>query len=348
MINRINGDYIMEKIKYSIIIPCYNGEKTIERALDSIKEQKVNEYEVLIINDGSTDKSKEIVSKYIESDDRFKLINKENGGQATAVSRGIREAKGEYIVQLDSDDTLKSNALETIDSEIESNDILSFGFDFVDESGKLLSIETHKRLEIKGDDQIHSFLPKIYKDANSFEAFNYLYVYRWACVVRRDIALQIIDEYEKRNFSLYEDMCFVLLICSKAKSIKIIDKSLINYYQIKLTHSRRNENSYESLIDLRLRLRNFLNSYAEYNNINVSCFDTMEFDVSKFYLSRMIRKERYKTCKQLFKKLNKDDLYLKGLSLTKVDGESKSRKIYFFFLKHHMFMPIYFYFKNKI
>lgn len=63
----------------------------------------------------------------------------------------------------------------------------------------------------------------------------------------------------------------------------------------------------------------------------------MEFDVSKFYLSRMIRKEKYKTCKQLFKKLNKDDLYLKGLSLTKVDGESKSRKIYFFFLKHHMF-----------
>lgn len=318
MINRINGDYIMERIKYSIIIPCYNSEKTIERALDSIKEQKVNEYEVLIINDGSTDKSKEIISKYIESDDRFKLINKENGGQATAVSRGIREAKGEYIVQLDSDDTLKSNALETIDSEIESNDILSFGFDFVDESGKLLSIETHKRLEIKGDDQIHSFLPKIYKDANSFEAFNYLYVYRWACVVRRDIALQIID------------------------------KSLVNYYQVKLTHSRRSENSYESLINLRLRLRNFLNSYAEYNNINVSCFDTMEFDVSKFYLSRMIRKERYKTCKQLFKKLNKDDLYLKGLSLTKIDGESKSRKIYFFFLKHHMFMPIYFYFKNKI
>ena len=318
MINRINGDYIMERIKYSIIIPCYNGEKTIERALDSIKEQKVNEYEVLIINDGSTDKSKEIISKYIESDDRFKLINKENGGQATAVSRGIREAKGEYIVQLDSDDTLKSNALETIDSEIESNDILSFGFDFVDESGKQLSIETHKRLEIKGDDQIHSFLPKVYKDANSFEAFNYLYVYRWACIVRRDIALQIID------------------------------KSLVNYYQIKLTHSRRSENSYESLIDLRLRLRNFINSYAEYNNINVSCFDTMEFDVSKFYLSRMIRKERYKICKQLFKKLNKDDLYLKGLSLTKVDGESKSRKIYFFFLKHHMFLPIYFYFKNKI
>ena len=99
MINRINGDYIMERTKYSIIIPCYNGEKTIERALDSIKEQKVNEYEVLIINDGSTDKSKEIISKYIESDDRFKLINKENGGQVTAVSRGIREAKGEYIVQ---------------------------------------------------------------------------------------------------------------------------------------------------------------------------------------------------------------------------------------------------------
>ena len=210
----------MERTKYSIIIPCYNGEKTIERALDSIKEQKVNEYEVLIINDGSTDKSKEIISKHIESDDRFKLINKENGGQTTAVSRGIREAKGEYIVQLDSDDTLKSNALETIDSEIESNDILSFGFDFVDGNGKLLSTETHKRLEIKGEDQIHSFLPKIYKDANSFEAFNYLYVYRWACIVRRDIVLQIIDEYEKRNFSLYEDMCFILLICSKVKSVR--------------------------------------------------------------------------------------------------------------------------------
>lgn len=66
----------------------------------------------------------------------------------------------------------------------------------------------------------------------------------------------------------------------------------------------------------------------------------MEFDVSKFYLSRMIRKERYKTCKQLFKKLNKDDLYLKGLSLTKVDGESKIGNIFLFLKTPYVYADI--------
>ena len=101
----------------SIIIPMYNSERTIERALNSVLNQTYKEqYEIIIINDGSTDSSLEIVENYrknlSEKNIEIIIVNKKNGGVATARNAGLKVAKGEYIALLDSDDEWLKNKIE--------------------------------------------------------------------------------------------------------------------------------------------------------------------------------------------------------------------------------------------
>lgn len=101
-----------EKIKVSVVIPIYNVEEYIEECVKSVVNQTLKEIEVLCINDGTKDHSIERIQEYIDSDDRVRLINKENGGLSQTRNVGIHEAQGEYILFLDSDDYLDNKALE--------------------------------------------------------------------------------------------------------------------------------------------------------------------------------------------------------------------------------------------
>lgn len=101
-------------IKVSIIVPVYNVEKYIHKCLDSLVNQTLKELEFIFVNDGSPDSSSKIIKEYAKKDKRIKLLNKENGGQATARNLGLEHAKGEYIAFLDSDDYVKENMYETL------------------------------------------------------------------------------------------------------------------------------------------------------------------------------------------------------------------------------------------
>ncbi len=96
----------------SIIMPLYNGEKFIEITLESVLKQTYKNWELLITNDGSKDNSPKIAEKYAEKDERIKLFNQINKGSAAARNNSLREAKGKYIVFLDSDDIWENNFLE--------------------------------------------------------------------------------------------------------------------------------------------------------------------------------------------------------------------------------------------
>lgn len=107
----------------SVIIPVYNSERYIKNTLDSILSQTFENFEVILINDKSTDKSVEIINSYIEKDKRFKLINLErNSGAAVARNAGIIAAKGKYIAFIDSDDKWISTKLEEQVKFMEDND----------------------------------------------------------------------------------------------------------------------------------------------------------------------------------------------------------------------------------
>lgn len=143
------------KVKYSVIIPVYNAEKTIERCLQSLLSQKRNDVEIIVINDGSTDKSGEIISEYTAYNDSLILLSHENRGVSAARNTGIETASGDYLLFVDSDDFVSKDYFFILDQlgEQEDSDLLMFasntvGGQNIDESKLYFRLENiDKRIE---------------------------------------------------------------------------------------------------------------------------------------------------------------------------------------------------------
>ena len=125
----------MEKEKISIILPVYNSQNTIARTIDSIIKQTYDNYELIIINDGSTDNSESICLEYADKYKRIKYIRIENKGVSNARNLGIDNATGNYVMFIDSDDEYYKNTLETVYKYIEQrNDLIIFEYNRIDVS----------------------------------------------------------------------------------------------------------------------------------------------------------------------------------------------------------------------
>ena len=112
----------MNNPRISVIIPCYNSEKFIKETMDSVLSQTYRDFEVIVIDDGSKDKTREIIQSF--DDERIKYYYKKNGGMADARNEGIKLAKGEHIAFLDHDDIWFSDKLELQLSEIEKSECI--------------------------------------------------------------------------------------------------------------------------------------------------------------------------------------------------------------------------------
>lgn len=135
-------------IKISVIIPVYNAEKYLEKCLESIAQQTVNDFELVLINDGSKDSSQQIIDAFIEKNNRqeqgrissIQCKVKENAGQAAARNDGLTMAQGEYIAFIDSDDYMEPDYLETLYKAAVENDseMVTCGYSMVDHKGNLI------------------------------------------------------------------------------------------------------------------------------------------------------------------------------------------------------------------
>ncbi|MDN6244681.1 MAG: glycosyltransferase family 2 protein, partial [Tetragenococcus koreensis] len=124
----------------SIVIPVYNVEKYLENCLQSIQNQTYNHFEVILVNDGSTDSSLSICEKFVNQDKRFSVLSKENGGLSSARNFGIKKAKGSFITFVDSDDYIVKDYLSHLVAGIKSEtSIVCSKFFPVDEKGNLLT-----------------------------------------------------------------------------------------------------------------------------------------------------------------------------------------------------------------
>ena len=115
----------------SIIIPIYNGEMWVEMCIDSVREQTYTDIQIILVNDGSEDKSLEICKKYSKKDSRIVVLDKVNGGQSSARNLGLVNATGSYIQFLDCDDTIDKNTCEIAIKAIKEEpmaDLVVFGF----------------------------------------------------------------------------------------------------------------------------------------------------------------------------------------------------------------------------
>ena len=115
--------------KVSIVIPVYNVEEYLRRCLDSVVNQTLRDIEIICINDGSTDNSSHILAEYQSKENRLRVISQKNGGQSKARNAGLEVATGEYIYFLDSDDYIKTYALEKLYTIAKTNNLEILFFD---------------------------------------------------------------------------------------------------------------------------------------------------------------------------------------------------------------------------
>lgn len=132
----------MTRPLFSIIIPAYNRSGHLVAAVESVLAQTFREFELVVVDDGSTDDTRERMAALCASDERIKYVSKENGGRSTARNRGIDESSGDWLIFLDSDDLLEPAALETFVELIEEFphvDVLAGSKTFIDESGEAIA-----------------------------------------------------------------------------------------------------------------------------------------------------------------------------------------------------------------
>ncbi len=211
-------------ILVSVIIPVYNVEKYISRCIDSVMNQKYKNIEIILINDGSTDRSGEICEKYAARDPRIQYINKNNEGVSVARNKGLDVAKGDFITFIDADDYVDVDFINTVVEKINKNnsDIIICGNYDVDEEYKVIknSIEAEERC-FNSEDAIRELCKeKLFKSVI------------WGKCYKREL----FNKYKfNKETKIAEDLEVLYKVLSEAEIITYIPDRL--YYWLSRTNS---------------------------------------------------------------------------------------------------------------
>ena len=223
----------------SIIVPIYNSERFLPRCIESVLNQSFSDFELLLIDDGSTDGSGEICDVFSEKDRRIHVFHKENGGVSSARNLGLEQATGEWIYFVDSDDEVLTNGLQTlVDSISDDGDIVMGGFVEEDENGNCISVDKRVVLSLTKRQSIIT----LYGGNGSF----YHYCgYLWMRLLRRSV----IQDYNLRfdtAISIKEDTLFLMQYICKSNGItRQTTAPVYKYYRRSDSAMGRVEKSYD-------------------------------------------------------------------------------------------------------
>ncbi len=207
-------------MKFSIIIPVYNVEPYLRECLESVLQQSFADWEAVCVNDGSTDNSATILEEYGHKDGRFKIVNQPNGGLSAARNTGLKAAVGEYVLFLDSDDWLESNALKIISQSLNDEDMLCF-------SGRRF-FEKENRYHEADQLKAWSYATGMdYYNENALAVRDFAFV----CVVLRAYKREFLLSHELwfKEGIFHEDNLFTPLACYFAKEVKVVNDCLYDY-----------------------------------------------------------------------------------------------------------------------
>lgn len=201
-------------MKFSIVVPVYNVEAYLDNCLASLQAQDFADFEVICVNDGSTDRSREILSAWASKMPQIRLIDRENGGLSAARNTGLAAATGDYVVFVDSDDWVESSMLSRLAEETRDEDMLCFACRKSDNGAT--------------DD----FVPEQtdgwnYYNRHAIEHHEVPFVCVWQRCYRREFLME--NNLHFRESILHEDNEFTPRACLKATSIKVIPDVLYNY-----------------------------------------------------------------------------------------------------------------------
>lgn len=213
-------------MKLTIIIPAYNMEHYIEKTLASVLAQSRNDFELIIVDDGSTDATFQLVQDTLQNRGglNYRVLRQQNGGVSAARNAGLEEAVGEYVMFLDGDDTIGSELVSLIyrNSTAEAPDVLCWGFDTVKEDGSLLEGYFDRYPHGEGMLSGAETLKKIYLDRT-------MWIWTGSAAYRK-----VFLEKEGIRYTVGcrngEDQEFTIKALSSAKKVAVMDQILSYYF----------------------------------------------------------------------------------------------------------------------
>lgn len=280
--------------KISVIVPVYNAEKYLRRCIDSILAQTFTDFELLLIDDGSMDKSGKICDEYAKKDNRIRIFHKENGGVSSARNIGLDNAYGEWIAFADADDKVYSCWLENFIDEISKKaDLIITSF-----------TSNYKGAEKNVIVNENIGLENAILTLEAKESFGYL----WCKCFKKNI-IKIFDIRFNERFMIWEDALFIYEFVCRIKNIATSSK--IGYYYFL---PERNKYNRENKFDCCYKILQCLNqifpnkdntAFKRYTSVLFGCLLSFYKDkgLSKAVLSRL------KLYKLLMKEIY-DDSYI--------------------------------------
>lgn len=292
-------------VNISVIVPVYNAELYLHRCIDSILKQTYQEFEVILIDDGSKDDSGAICDEYANKDARVHVIHKENGGVSAARNTGIQEARGSYISFVDSDDYLLEDMFEKLIFCAEQcrSDIVLCEYNILRGNGVVESVKLDFHNSYENEQEIREeFLFSYYKEyrAGIYCLWNKLF--KKSIIINYEIGF---DTCLRRG----EDAWFVFQYLRYCKRVDFIAKPYYCYYQNEESIMHKTyDDQYEKWVDMRKRL------LKENESLN------FDIDYKLFYKDFLYKVSVY--CRELAKtkrydmiiKIVNDQFYLQAIN----------------------------------
>ncbi len=298
---------IEDNVFISVIVPVYNAEKYLDRCLQSILAQTYTYYEIILINDGSTDTSEDICEKYVRKDKRIRIIQKENSGVAITRNIGLEVAKGRYISFIDSDDYIKPDMFEKMIMKAKHNDSdMVMCKYFIDNAGEIHTATMDYHETYDGWLSIKEGLLKLYYE----EHHNGLYslcnkLIKRSIYVENDISFDV-------SLRRGEDAWFIFQCLKHCRRVDFIPGAFYYYYQNtgSIMHT-----IYEDQYEKWVYMRKLLLEENKILKINI--------DYSRFYKEFLYKVVVY--CRELIKQhrndrvleIIQDEFYLNALKHAK-------------------------------
>ena len=210
------------KGKISVIVPVYNAEKYLEEAVNSVLHQDYNNFEIILIDDGSTDNSPTICDRLASNHSCIQVLHQPNAGVSVARNAGIDHVTGEYTLFLDADDCLSAKALNILLSSIEENELVVGRWRDVDEKGRLLS----ESCELTNDTVTADKVKWALFDESQF---GYLGLLPGKLFVSKIIKKHTI--YFMPGIAYNEDRLFILSYLNQCKMVRLLNEIIYDYRQ---------------------------------------------------------------------------------------------------------------------
>lgn len=205
-------------MKYSVIIPVYNVEDKLRRCLDSLIRQSYTDYEVILVNDGSTDNSATVCQEYADNFAHILYVNKINGGASSARNVGLELASGKYVLFIDSDDYIEDNYFSTLDGKETIDGLTVFTYRIVNEKGQHVRHLSNELTDI---------------NSTLFETSKLLILSRtinapYAKIFDRDLIEKLSLRFDEK-MPVAEDFNFCLAYLMHCRSLQVFNTSVYVY-----------------------------------------------------------------------------------------------------------------------